>query len=170
MFRAGLGRPEYGYDKLKWDLFITMNKLLVTLAFLAALGVRGIYAAGVVHETERPLSIATLRDIVTTPRIYKVEAYVVQKDDECPPCPPNAVCETCQLGIYVADDGTPSKAGVNMKDGMYLRTKEASSFQVGGKYLLTIKYNVERNAAGAWLQTGPELVDFARIKPVDEQN
>ena len=146
-----------------------MNKLFVAV-FLIALGVHGAAAVETSDGMRRTLSIAALRDLVTAPRIYKVAAYVVRKYDKCPPCPPNAVCETCELGIYVADDYGPGMSAVVMNDGMYLRTDDAGSFRVGSKYLLTIRYRVERNAAGAWLQTGPELIDFARIGAEDEEN
>ena len=97
-------------------------------------------------------------------------AYVIEKYDKCPPCPPDALCETCQFGIYVADDNRPPKAVVSMDYGIYLRTDKAKDFQIGSRYLFTIRYRLEKSAAGAWQQTGPELSGFTLIGPDDESD
>jgi hypothetical protein len=141
---------------------------MVSVAFLIALCIPQTHANDVDDITSRPLSISELKELVMAPRIYTVTAYVIEKYDECPPCPPNAVCETCVLGIYVADDNRPRKPGVTMNDGMYLQTNKARRFQKGVKYLFRVRYILERTAAGAWLQSGPDLIDFTHIGSKDK--
>jgi len=118
------------------------------------------------RDAERPMSIAELKQRLAAPRIFTVAAYVVAKYDRCPPCPPKAVCETCELGIYIADGNRQPEAGAAKPDGIYLRTREAARFKVGARYVFTLRYRTELNRAGAWLQTGPALVGFS---PVDSQ-
>ena len=139
--------------------------LIIAVSLAMSFCVQDTQAGDVSSHGSQPLSISELKKHITAPRIYSVEAYVIHKDDECPPCPPNAVCETCVLGIYVADDNRPRKPGVVMNDGIYLQTNKARRFQVGIKYQFRIRYRLEMNAAGAWLQTGPELIDFTHIGP-----
>jgi len=142
---------------------ISLQSVIGAVLFLMALCIQEAQANNGNDIASRALSVSELRTQAIAPRIFTVAAYVIQKYDECPPCPPNAVCETCVVGIYVADDKRPRKPGVAMNDGLYLRTNKAGGFQLGIKYLFRIRYRMEQNAAGAWLQTGPELVDFAHM-------
>lgn len=144
-----------------------MKSLTLSLALVLALCAGQAGAADVGDAAGRPLSIAALKALVVAPRIYSVAAYVVEKYDECPPCPPNAVCETCVYGIYLADDNRAREPGASRGDGIYLSTNKAREFQLGAKYHFRIRYRLEKNAAGAWRQTGPELIDFTRAGPTD---
>ena len=139
-----------------------MNRLMVSVVILIVLCMQQVRANDI---TIRPLSVSALKDLVIAPRIFTITAYVIEKFDECPPCPPNAVCETCEYGIYVADENRPRKPGASGGDGIYLRTNQAKEFQIGIKYLFKIRFRLEKNAAGAWQQTGPELIDFAPAGP-----
>ena len=139
------------------------RKLTVSVALLAALCIQAAGAAGVNDAGPRPLSVSALKERVIAPRIFTVAAFVVEKFDKCPHCPPGAVCETCTFGIYVADDLRPRRPGATRDDGLYLTTDKASQFQTGTKYRFRIRYRLEKNAAGAWQQSGPQLIDFARI-------
>lgn len=136
---------------------------MVSSVFVIVLCMQQASANDVNDIMSQPLSVSALKEHVMTPRIFTVTAYIIEKYDKCPPCPPNAVCETCVLGIYVADDNRPRKPGTFTDDGLYLRTKKAQDFQIGIKYEFIIRYRLEKNAAGAWLQTGPELIDFAPV-------
>ena len=140
-----------------------MRSLMLSGVFLSTLCLQQAGADDMTDITAPPLSVSEMKDRIMAPRIYTVAAYVVEKYDTCPPCPSKAVCETCVLGIYVADDNAPRKPGTVMNDGLYLQTNEAGRFQAGVKYLFRIRYRLEQNTAGAWQQTGPELMDFARI-------
>jgi len=142
-----------------------MKRLMISVPFLIALCIQQSHANDVNDIASRPLGVAALKELVIAPRIFTVTAYVIEKYDECPPCPPKAMCETCAYGIYVADDNRPRKPGTLTDNGLYLRTDRAKEFQIGIKYVFRIRYRLERTAAGAWRQTGPELVDFARIGP-----
>jgi len=144
-----------------------VKSLTLSVALLIALCAGQACAADVTGVAGRPLSIAELNALVVAPRIYSVVAYVVEKHDECPPCPPNAVCETCVYGIYLADHDRARAPGAAMGDGIYLSTNKAREFQLGARYLFRIRYRLEKNAAGAWRQTGPELIDFTRVGPAD---
>lgn len=109
---------------------------------------------------DAPLSVGEMQRHVMAPRIYAVNAYVVHTYDKCPPCPPNAVCETCQLGIVIADaPDTP------VREGLYLSTPQAARFLVGSKYIFRIRYRIERNAAGARQLEGPQMIDYLPGEP-----
>lgn len=144
-----------------------MKNLAVSAAFLLVLCMQQAGAGDVNDVVNRPLSVSALKERVIAPRIFLIVAYVTEIYDKCPPCPPKAVCETCTYGIYVADDDHPRQPGNQTDDGLYLRTDKAGQFQIGTKYLLRIRYRLERSPAGAWQQTGPQLIDFARIGPED---
>ena len=144
-----------------------MKNLTVCAALLALLCLQQARAAGVNDVAGRPLSVSALKELVVAPRIFTIAAYVVEIYDRCPPCPPQAVCETCTYGIYVADDNRPHRPGPPRDEGLYLATHKAGQFHVGTKYLFKIEYRLERSAAGAWRQTGPQLIDSARIDPED---
>ena len=144
-----------------------MKNLTFCAAFLAVLCLQQARAAGVNDVAGRPLSVSELNELVVAPRIFALAAYVVEIYDRCPPCPPQAVCETCTYGIYVADDKRPRRPGTLKDDGLYLRTDKAGQFHLGTKYLFKIEYRLEKSAAGAWRQTGPQLIDSARIGPED---
>jgi len=146
-----------------------MKRLTVSVLFLIGLCMQQSHASDVNDGATRPLGVAALKELVIAPRIFTVAAYVIEKYDECPPCPPNAVCETCAYGIYVSDDNRPRKLGTLTDDGLYLRTNKAKEFQTGIKYQFTIRYRLEKSPAGAWRQTGPELIDFSRIGPEDKR-
>ena len=105
-----------------------------------------------------PISISQMKIQATAPRVFIVTAYVMRKDDVCPPCPPHAVCETCELGIRIAD--SPD----TMDKGIYLATPQAAQFQLGAQYLFRIRYQIIRNAAGAWQLEGPQLLDYSPVK------
>jgi hypothetical protein len=139
-----------------------MKVLLSYIAFLFALGVHQALAEGNRDTMGRPLTVSELKKAVIAPRIFAVTAYVREKYDECPPCPPNAVCETCVYGIYVADDNRPRTPGGSTATGIYLRTNRAKEFVIGSRYLFRIRYRLEKDARGTWRQTGPELIDFVR--------
>ena len=145
-----------------------MKNLTVSAAFLVVLCMQQARAGEVNDVANRPLSVSALKELVIAPRIFTIAAYVIEIYDKCPPCPPKAVCETCTFGIYVADDNRPRQPGSLTDDGLYLRTDKAGQFQIGTKYLFTIRYRLEKSAAGAWQQTGPQLIDFARIGPEDK--
>ncbi|HKI62930.1 MAG TPA: hypothetical protein VKA31_11605 [Mariprofundaceae bacterium] len=100
-----------------------------------------------------PLTVVQMEEQAMAPRVYTVIAYVIHKDDVCPPCPPHAVCETCQLGIRIADS-------MDAK-GLYLPTPKAAEFQMGREYIFLIRYQIVRNAAGAWQMEGPQLLEHA---------
>ena len=144
-----------------------MKSLTLSVALLLTLCTGQACAADVSDAAGRPLSVAALKALVVAPRIYSVTAYVVEKYDECPPCPPNAVCETCVYGIYLADDNRARKPGASSGDGIYLSTNRAREFRLGARYHFRIRYRLEKNAAGAWRRTGPELIDFIRVGPAD---
>jgi hypothetical protein len=144
-----------------------MKNLMLSITFLITLCIQQAHASYVDDVSNRQLSVSALKAQVIAPRYFAVAAYVITKDDTCPPCPPDAVCETCAYGIYVADDNRPRTPGVSMNDGIYLQTNKAREFQIGTKYLFTVRYRLEKNAAGAWQQTGPEFIDAA---PVSIQN
>ena len=145
-----------------------MKNLAVSAVFLVVLCMQQAYASDVNDAANRPLSVSALKELVIAPRIFTIAAYVIEIYDKCPPCPPKAVCETCTFGIYVADDNRPRQPGSLTDDGLYLRTDKAGQFQIGTKYLFRIRYQLEKSAAGAWQQTGPQLIDFARIGPEDK--
>lgn len=153
----------------RWDEFllmsnITLTSLVTAFVLMLTFSIQDAVGDGDVSGGNKPLSVAEMRRQVSAPRVYSVEAYVIHKDDECPPCPPNAVCETCVLGIYVADDTRPREPDMSTRtDVIYLQTNKAQSFQVGEKYLFRIKYQLMQNAAGAWLQTSPELIEYRSI-------
>jgi hypothetical protein len=134
--------------------------LAVAALLVTAFCVPGALAAEAGGPHGQPLSISELKREVTAPRIYWLRAYVIHKDDECPPCPPNAVCETCVLGIEVADENLPWEPGIPMENVLYLRTPKAGEFVVGNRYLFKLRYRIEQNAAGAWLQSGPQLIEY----------
>lgn len=140
---------------------------MIALCLVAAFCVREACAGDAGGPGSPPLSISELKKEVTAPRIYWLRAYVIHKDDECPPCPPNAVCETCVLGIEVADDNLQWEPGIPMDNVLYLRTDKAREFIVGNRYLFKLRYRIELNAAGAWLQTGPQLIDYESAAPGD---
>lgn len=146
-----------------------MKSFLISALLLIALCIQQAQANDVNDSAGRSLSIAELKERVFAPRIFAVTAYVIEKYDKCPPCPPNAVCETCVFGIYVADDNRPRKPGTTMTDGIYLPTNKAQRFQIGMKYQFRIRYRIEKNAAGAWQQTGPELIDFSHSDQADNR-
>lgn len=142
-----------------------MKNLAVSTALLVVLCMQQARAGDVNDVASPPLSVSALKELVVAPRIFAIAAYVIEIYDKCPPCPPKAVCETCTYGIYVADDNRPRQPGSLADDGLYLSTDKAGQFQIGAKYLLRIRYRLEKSAAGAWQQTGPQLIDFARISP-----
>lgn len=145
-----------------------MRALGVSAVFLIALCAPSLHPARAADVNEMagpPLSVSELKASVIAPRFFKVAAYVIEKYDTCPPCPPNALCETCEFGIYVADDPRPPETGVTMDYGIYLRTDMAKEFQVGSRYLLRVRYKMERSPAGPWRQTGPELAGFTLMAP-----
>jgi hypothetical protein len=139
---------------------INVAGLMIALCLLTGFCVPGARAGEAGGPGSRPLSISELKKEVTAPRIYWLRAYVIHKDDECPPCPPNAVCETCVLGIEVADENLPWQPGIPMENVLYLRTPKAGEFVVGNRYLFKLRYLIELNAAGAWLQSGPQLIEY----------
>ena len=142
-----------------------MKRLMGPVIFLLALCLQQAHADGANDDVNRRFSVSALKEQVAAPGDFTVAAYVVEKYDVCPKCPPNAVCETCVLGIYLADDNLPRKPGASSDDGIYLRTNRAQEFQVGSQYEFRIGYRMEKNAAGAWQRTGPELIDFAPVRP-----
>jgi hypothetical protein len=116
-----------------------------------------------------PMTIAELKQQLAAPQTYSVAAYVIKKFDKCPPCPTRAICETCELGIYIGDRNGSSASGASQTDGLFLRTGDAAAFQVGTRYLFTLSYRLETNQAGARLQTGPVLVDYSPIHPDEKR-
>jgi hypothetical protein len=145
--------------------YMPMKSLMVTVMLLWAVCLQQAPATGINDIKGQAVSVSELKEKSIAPRYFTVSAYVIEKYDECPPCPAGAVCETCVFGIYVADENRPRKPGVAMKDGIYLQTNRAQEFHVGSKYVLKVRYRLEKNAAGTWLQTGPELMDFAPAGP-----
>jgi hypothetical protein len=147
---------------------MSMKAFTVSAVFLVALCALSLHPASAADVNDMagpPLSVLELKTRVIAPRFFKVVAYVIEKYDTCPPCPPEALCETCQLGIYVADDNRPPETGVSMDYGIYLQTDRAKEFQVGSRYLFRIRYRMEKSPAGPWRQTGPELAGFTLIAP-----
>ena len=142
-----------------------MKGLLRSTVLLLTLGQLQVHANDENADADRPLSVSALKERAVAPRIFTVTAYVVEKQDTCPPCPPKALCETCVFGIYLADDRRPRRTGTSIDDGIYLRTNRAQEFRVGAKYRFRLRYRMEMNAAGAWRQAGPELIDFAPVRP-----
>jgi hypothetical protein len=139
-----------------------MKELIVSVLVLAAFSISQSRANDAKAITTRPLSVSALKQLLIAPRIFTVTAYVIEKYDECPPCPPRAVCETCAYGIYLSDENHPRKPGTLTDDGLYLRTNRAKEFEIGTKYRFRVRYRMEKSAAGAWRQSGPELIDFTR--------
>lgn len=136
----------------------------VSILFLLTVCGGNVIAGEVNADHGRPMSIVELNKQLAAPQFYSVIAYVVEKYDKCPPCPPNAVCETCQLGIFISDSNTPLESGNPRMDGLYLRTRQAGGFRVGARYLFTLRYWIEKNQAGAWLRSGPMLVDHELVQ------
>lgn len=95
-----------------------------------------------------------------------VVAYVVAVYDKCPPCPPKALCETCERGIYVADRKDEFERDPSGAQRLYLCTPKAGAFHAGAQYRFTLQYGFEKTGAGPWRRTGPVLVDFAPVQPV----
>jgi hypothetical protein len=143
-----------------------MKLLIVVVVSLIAVSCVQVSLAGELNvRANQPLSVSQLKERVIAPRIFSVEAYVVVKDDECPPCPPQAVCETCVFGIYISDRNDRPKGRALLTEGLYLVARDAGRYQLGAKYLFNIRYRIERNAAGAWQQTGPELIGSSLLEP-----
>ena len=142
-----------------------MKSLTRSVILLLTLCLQQTNASALNENTNRPLSISELKEHVEAPRDFTVTAYVIEKYDECPPCPPKAVCETCVLGIYVADGNHPRNSNTFNDDGIYLRTNKAQEFQIGIKYIFKVRYRMEKNAGGVWRQSGPELIDFTPVGP-----
>ena len=141
-----------------------IRMIMASIFFLIVIGGVNVTAGDLDSDAEQPMSIMTLKDRLVAPRIYSIKAYVIEKYDQCPPCPPKAVCETCQLGIFIADRNLKLESGIDRPDGLYLPTRDAASFRVGALYIFTISYRVERNRAGAWLRSGPQLVQSSPAK------
>jgi hypothetical protein len=137
-----------------------MNNFLASIFFIITLCVQQAHADETNEFMAQPLSVEDLKTRIIAPRIFTVSAYVIEKYDKCPPCPANAVCETCVFGIYVADNNRLQVTDVSRKDGIYLQTNDAYKFKIGMKYLFHIRYRMEKNAYGRWQQTGPELIDY----------
>lgn len=145
-----------------------MNNLPALIFFIIALCVQQAHANETNGFMTKPLSVEELKTRIIAPRIFTVSAYVIEKYDKCPPCPANAVCETCVFGIYVADNNRQRIPDASRKDGIYLQTNEAYKFKIGMKYLFHIRYRMEKNAYGAWQQTGPELIDYMQADRSEE--
>jgi len=114
-----------------------MRHPLAALLLLSCFGSGNALAAS---PESNALSVNKMKAQVTAPRTFLVQAYVIRKDDECPPCPPMAVCETCQLGIVIAD--IPNAP---LSEGLYLPTPQAAVFRTGPKYAFHILYWIEKN-------------------------
>lgn len=132
-----------------------MIRYLLTATALLVSTAPSPVCAGSGGASPQSIPVSQIESQLTTPHIYAVSAYVIRKDDQCPPCPPGAVCETCQLGILIADSPDTTEAG------LYLATMQAARFEVGASYLFHIRYRFRKNPAGAWQLEGPQLVDYA---------
>lgn len=98
------------------------------------------------------------------PLFFMVVAFVVSKEDKCAKCPPYAVCETCILGISVADDPTQT---IPSNDSIFVLTDIARKFKVGKLYRFKLAYQMEKNAAGLWITHGPTLVEYTLLDTSD---
>lgn len=137
--------------------------LLTATALLVSIVNSSPVCADPTGAASQSVTVSQIESQLTTPRIYAVRAYIVRKYDHCPPCPPGAVCETCQLGILIADSPDTTEAG------LYLATPQAAHFMVGANYLFHIRYRFRKNPAGAWQLEGPQLVDYTAISPGKEE-
>jgi len=136
---------------------LTMQALAASL-LLAICGEQTALAGSADDAPTPPLSVAGMQAQLAAPQLYSVAAFVIRKDDECPPCPPHAVCETCQLGILIADN-----PDAPITNALYLATTQAAQFRTGSKYLFRIRYQIRKNAFGAWQLEGPQLVSYTEI-------
>jgi hypothetical protein len=144
---------------------INMQNLVAIVLLLIAFTATNAFASETNGAPVRPMSIAELKQHLAAPQTYSVVAYVIRKYEKCPPCPTMAICETCELGIYIADNNQSPESGASQADGLFLHTRDVGVFQVGSRYLFTLSYRLEINRSGARLQTGPVLVNYSPVHP-----
>ena len=71
---------------------------------------------------------------------YQTEGYVI-KTYICPPCPPRAQCKPCMMNTnIVISEVNKSLNSYELTDkDIILFTRDAAPFEIGKKYLFTIK-------------------------------